>query len=94
MRRGRSEQDFPGLNLPRRMTCNPVLTTVENRLTSLVKNLANNLEERLANAPTPQVTKEMGRCLDLEDIIQKEETVGLKGEREVSEEGDDEGKVQ
>ena len=43
-----------------------------------------NLEKRLADTPTPEVIKEAGRCLDLEDILQNEETTEVKNEREKS----------
>ena len=60
-----------------------MLKTVENRLTSLVRGLWQSLEVRLTNNPTPEIIKEMGRCLDLEDIL-KEEGERERAEREKS----------
>ena len=60
-RRGRSAADISASN--------KLLKTVENKLTSLVKHLANNLERRLAEDPTPKVVQVMSECLDLKDII-------------------------
>ena len=43
-----------------------------------------NLEKRLADTPTPEVIEEAGRCLDLENILQNEETTEVKNETEKS----------
>ena len=51
---------------------NKTLKTVENKLTSLVKYLANNLEKRLEGDPNPKVIEVMANCLDLKDIIEYE----------------------
>ena len=75
-RKGRSAKDIP--------FSQSVLITVENRLTSLVRNLKTKLKERLDNNPTPDVIKEMGRCLDLEDILEEKETVVMKENRDRS----------
>ena len=77
-RMGRSMDDIPATE------SQSVLVTVENRLTSLVSALVMNQEKRLADTPTPEVIKEAGRCLDLEDILQNEETTEVKNEREKS----------
>ena len=74
VRRGRSSGDISN--------CQSVLTTVENRLTSLTKKLRVSLLERVSNNPTPKVIKMMGKCLDLGDILEKEETEEIKRERE------------
>ena len=58
-----------------------MLATVENRLTSLVRNLRKRLEERIAANPTPSVIKDMGSCLDLANILEQDETEQEKGER-------------
>ena len=76
MRRGRTSQDI---------SCNQsVLDTVQNRLTSLVRSLKIHLMERTTNHPTPLVIKEIGKCLDLDDILKKDETTEVKKEREKS----------
>ena len=49
---------------------NKTLKTVENKLTSLVKYLANNLEKRLEGDPNSKVIGVMANCLDLKDIIE------------------------
>ena len=74
VRRGRSSGDISN--------CQSVLTTVENRLTSLTKKLRVSLLERVSNNPTPKVIKMMGKCLDLGDILEKEETEEIRRERE------------
>ena len=74
VRRGRSSADISN--------CQSVLTTVENRLTSLSRRLRVNLEERISNNPTPKVIKMMSKCLDLGEILEKEETQSIKNERE------------
>ena len=40
--------------------------------------------KRVTNKPTPKVIKMMGKCLDLGDILEQEETNGIKREREKS----------
>ena len=42
------------------------------------------MQERITKHPTPLVIQEMGKCLDLEDILKKEETAEVKQEREKS----------
>ena len=49
-----------------------------------MRGLWQNLEERLTNNPTPEVIKEMGRCLDLEDLLMKDEGERERVEREKS----------
>ena len=61
-----------------------VLTSVENNLTSLVRNIVKHLELRLTASPTPKVIMEAGKCLDLEDIIITEESDTVKADREKS----------
>ena len=75
-RMGRTADDISG--------CESVLSTVENKLTSLVKHPRKHLEEMLKASPTPAVIKEAGNCLDLEDILEKKETTEVKVEREKS----------
>ena len=74
MRRGRSAADVS--------SCQSVLTSVENKLTSLARRLRIMLQERITNNPTPSVIKMMGKCLDLGDILETEETGEIKQERE------------
>ena len=59
-----------------------MLTSVQNKLTSLVRRLGSLLQERMTKNPTPSVIKMMGKCLDLDDIIEMEESEELKQERE------------
>ena len=73
-RRGRSAQDISA--------CCSLLQTVENRLTSLCKHLASVLENRVNENPTPEVISTMAKCLDLQDLLEKEETETLRKERE------------
>ena len=61
-----------------------MLTSVQNKLTSLVRRLGSLLQERMTNNPTPSVIKMMGKCLDLDDILELEESEELKQEREKS----------
>ena len=61
-----------------------ILATVENRLKSLVKNLVVNLEKRLKNNPTPGVIMDMKKCLDLQDILDIEETEDARESRKRS----------
>ena len=63
-RRGRSRADIPASL--------DVLTTVENRMTSLCKGLVKHLERRLGDNPTPKVIKECAKCLDMEDLVSQE----------------------
>ena len=73
-RRGRSAEDFsPNLDL---------LTTAENRIKGLCKSLTKHLERRLKDTPTPQVIDCCSKCLDIEDILEKEEDDKVKKERE------------
>ena len=65
-RMGRSKDDIPDSS--------SIMTTVENKLNSLVKNLVRHLEARLKAAPTPTVIEEAGRCLDLENILSVEKS--------------------
>ena len=58
-----------------------LLTTVENRLGSLVRFLKTKLEERIAANPTPGIILEMGKCLNFGDILKEEETFEV-GERQ------------
>ena len=58
-----------------------VLKTVENRVTNLCKDLIKHLKRRLKDNPTPEVIVECGNCLDMEDIIDKNEDDGIKQER-------------
>ena len=53
-------------------------------LTSLVNNLTKHLEVRLAATPSPEVINTAGKCLDLEDILQTEESEAVKLGRERS----------
>ena len=76
VRRGRSARDIP--------SCQSALITVENTLSSLMRNLKTHLQERLVNNPTPDLIKEMGRCLDLGDILEVDETLEVKEMREKS----------
>ena len=74
MRRGRTAED---------MSKNEsMLVTVENRLTSLVTSLHDNMQKRIAKNPTPKVIQEMGKCLDLEDILEIKETLEIKQDRD------------
>ena len=62
-RRGRSLADIGGKN---------ILKTLENRLTSLCRNLADRIEQRaLKNneCPVPEVIKLSGECLDLKKLL-------------------------
>ena len=74
MRRGRTARDVS--------SCQSVLTSVENKLTSLARRLRILLQERITSNPTPPVIKMMGKCIDLGDILDMEETVEIKQERE------------
>ena len=60
-----------------------MLVTVQNKLT-LVRSLKSHMQERITKHPIPLVIQEMGKCLDLEDILKKEETAEVKQEREKS----------
>ena len=73
-RKGRSAKDISASK--------SVLITVENRLNSLSKHLSNSLEKRLEENPKPRIIQSMAKCLDLQDIIEKEEDIVVKGERE------------
>ena len=73
-RRGRSASDISANQ--------SLLQTVENRLTSLCTHLASVLQSRLEDTPTPSIIPIMSKCLDLEDIVSKEETADQKSERE------------
>ena len=75
-RRGRSAADISASN--------KLLKTVENKLTSLVKHLANNLERRLAEDPTPKVVQVMSECLDLKDIITNKDNMEKNADMEKS----------
>ena len=61
-----------------------MLVSVQNKLTSLVRSLKSHMQERITKHPIPLVIQEMGKCLDLEDILKKEETAEVKQEREKS----------
>ena len=64
-RKGRSGTDIsPSSSL---------LTTVENRLTSLCKHLGNQLLKRITENSTPSLITTLGKCLDLEDILKNVE---------------------
>ena len=63
---GRSKDDIPDSS--------SIMTTVETKLNSSVKNLVRHLEARLKAAPTPTVIEEAGRCLDLENILSVEKS--------------------
>ena len=54
------------------------------KLTSLVRSLKSDIQERITKHPRPLVIQEVGKCLDLEDILKKEETAEVKQEREKS----------
>ena len=75
-RRGRSAADISASN--------KLLKTVENKLTSLVKHLANNLERRLDEDPTPKVVKVLSECLDLKDIIANKDNMEKNADMEKS----------
>ena len=61
-----------------------MLVTVQIKLTSLVRSLKSDIQERITKHPRPLVIQEVGKCLDLEDILKKEETAEVKQEREKS----------
>ena len=70
LRRGRTSQDMsPHQSL---------LVTVQNKLVSLVKNLKVKLVERINANPTPDIIIEMGKCLNLEAILDEEESQDVK----------------
>jgi hypothetical protein len=76
VRRGRTAQDIS--------SCRSVVTTVQNRLTSLVRSLKTHLVERITTNPTPKVIQEMGKCMDLGDILEVKETEKVNEERKKS----------
>ena len=75
-RRGRSAADISASN--------SMLKTVENRLRSIAKHLANSLEKRLQEEPNPKVIKLMGECLDMEEIISNKDMKEKNEEMEKS----------
>ena len=67
LRRGRAAQDeSPHQSL---------LVTVQNKLVSLVKNLKTKLVDRITAHPTPDNIIEMGKCLNLEDILSEDRSL-------------------
>ena len=72
-RRGRTGADIPA-NLD-------VLTTVQNRITSLCRSLVKNLERRLKETPTPKVIQYCSDCLDMNDIIENMEDEDVREKR-------------
>ena len=72
-RRGRTGADIPA-NLD-------ILTTVQNRITSLCRSLVKNLERRLKETPTPIVIQYCSDCLDINDIIENTEDEEVKEKR-------------
>ena len=71
-RRGRSGTDIPS-------TLN-VRMTVQNRITSLYRILFRHLERRLEESPTLTIIVECGKCMDMEEILEKEDNE-FKNER-------------
>ena len=66
-RRGRSGDDIQLSSLS-------LLKTVQNRLSSLCRNIASKLEERLAvekDHPSSELIRLMGNCLDVKEILDK-----------------------
>ena len=59
------------------------LQTVQNRLCSLCTHLANILERRTNEDPTPEVIQQMAKCFDIEELM-KEETAYMKEQSEKS----------
>ena len=61
-----------------------LLTTVENRLTSLCKHLVNQLLKRITGNSTPSLISTLGKCLDLEGILKNLEVIKVTDEMKQS----------
>ena len=66
---GRSADDIRQISLS-------LLQTIQNRLSSLCRNIADNLDKRLKNVKdhkSTDIIKTMGKCLNVRDILKMEE---------------------